>query len=375
VSRARLIERPEELEQHLAGWDALAVAARQPLGAPGWLLPWWRHAAPSGALLRTLVLEDEQGSLAGIAPFYAQPGQAGRWDYRLLGAPLTQRREPLARPGLEDALAAETARMIARGEPLPAVVALEAIAEHSPWPGLLARNWPRAPRPRVIRRTVQPAPVVTLPAGGFESWLESRSSNFRQQLRRARRQLADAGGRMRLSDAATIEADVHAFLELHHARWEERGGSGLPDRMAELVVESALMLGERLRLWMVELEDRPIGAGLFVAAGGEIAYVNGGFDEEHARLRPSLLAIAAAVEEGFERGEVRLDLGGGANPYKQRFADSDDPIAWMSLRPRNRRYPLTQAQLLGGDLRWWAAAAARRLPEDKRDRLRALLRG
>lgn len=375
MTPARLIERPEELDRHLAGWDALAVAARQPLGAPGWLLPWWRQAAPEGALLRTLVLENEDGSLAGIAPFYAQPGKAGRWDYRLLGAPLTQRRELLALPGRERELAAETAATIARGTPRPAVVALEAIAVHSTWPELLASAWPGALRPRVIRRAVQAAPVVTLAAGGFDTWLASRSSNFRQQLRRARRQLADAGGRVRLSELSTIEADARAFLRLHHSRWEERGGSGLPERMAELVMESARMLGDRLRLWIVELEDGPIGAGLFVAAGGEIAYVNGGFDEEYARLRPSLLAIAAAVEEGLDRGEQRLDLGGGANPYKQRFADSDDPIAWMSLRPRNRRYPLTQMQLLRSDLKWWAAAAAGRLPEGARERLKTRLRG
>jgi len=138
VTRARLIERPDELE-HLERWDALAVAARQPLGAPGWLLPWWRHAAPEGALLRTLVLEDDDGSLAGIAPFYADPGKAGRWDYRLLGAPLTQRRELLALRGREQELASETAAMIARGRPRPAVVALEAVAEQSRWPELLAR--------------------------------------------------------------------------------------------------------------------------------------------------------------------------------------------------------------------------------------------
>ncbi len=376
MTPARLIERPEELDRHLEAWDAMAAAAAQPQCAPGWLLAWWRHAAPPGSLLRTVVLEDPDGSLAGIAPFFANPGRAGRWDYRLLGSPLTQRREPLAAPGREAELAEACAALLLRGRPRPSLVSFEAVEADSPWAARIARAHPPPLRPRVTRRMVQEAPVVNLVQESFERWLEGRSSNFRQQYRRARRQLEEAGGRVRPSDAATLRGDVDAFLRLHHSRWEGRGGSGLPEQMGEFVLDAAagLGLGERLRIWMIELDGEPIGAGLFVAAGGEIAYVNGGFDESQSRLRPALLAIAAAVEEGFSRGDRRIDLGSGANPYKQRFADGDDPMTWLSLRLRNRRYPITRAQLLRDDLRWWARVAANRLPPDVRERLRSRLR-
>jgi CelD/BcsL family acetyltransferase involved in cellulose biosynthesis len=376
VARARLIERLEDLDRHQAAWDALALAARQPLAAPGWLLAWWRQAAPEGALLRVVVLEDEDGSLVGIAPFFVQPGNAWRQDYRLLGGPLTQRREPLVPPGRERELAAATAATIATANPRPSIVDLEAIAAASSWPELLAAAYPGALTPRVVRRLVLSAPTVTLDAPNFETWLGSRSSNFRQQIRRARRQLADAGGRVRLGDSASLYADVDSFLRLHHARWETRGGSGIPRRTAELLLDAAESLGagDRLRLWIVELGEQAIGAGLFVAGGGEIAYVNGGFDEAHSRLKPVLLAIAAAIEDGFARGEDRLDLGGGPQPYKLRFADADDPITWASLRVRDLRYPLTRAQLLKQDVRWWARVALYRLPAEHRDRLRDLRR-
>jgi CelD/BcsL family acetyltransferase involved in cellulose biosynthesis len=372
VTGARLIERPEQLERYVQGWDSLALDEAQPLAAPGWLLAWWRHAAPPGALLRVVVLQDDGGSLIGIAPFFAHPGSAGRCDYRLLGAPLTQRRELLAAPGAEAELAEAVAVLLSKATPTPSLVSFEAIGAGSGWPELLASRYPSLLTPRVVHRLVQSAPVVTMKHQSFDEWLEERSSNFRQQLRRARRQLADAGGTIRMSDERTLPDDVGAFLQLHHSRWAERGGSGLPERTRELVLEAArgLGAGDRLRLWMVELQGEPIGAGLFIAGGGEISYLNGGFDERESRYRPPLLAIAAALEDGFARGERRLDLGGGANPYKQRFADADEPITWVSLRIRNRHYPATAAQLLGPDLRWWARVALNRLPEGPRERLK-----
>ena len=375
TATARLITREEDLEPHLAGWDALAGACRRPMAAPGWLLPWWRHVAPEGALLRTVVLEDD-GELVGLAPFYAHPGRLGRFDYRLLGVPLSQRVAPLAAPGRERELAEATASAISRARPLPALISFEAIEEGSREPDLLAKSYPGILPPRITRGQVQACPMVTLGQDSFDAWLEQRSSNFRQQYRRATRQLAEAGGRRRLANAESLERDVESFWRLHHARWEWRGGSGLPEHMRELILDSAgqLGVGERLRLWMIELGDEAIGAGLFIEGGGDIVYVNGGFDEDHARLRPALLAIAAAVEEGFERGEQRLDLGSGANPYKQRFSDAEPNLTWIALRIRNRRYPLTWAQLVPGQLRWYARVAANRLPESQRERLKTAAR-
>jgi CelD/BcsL family acetyltransferase involved in cellulose biosynthesis len=327
-------------------------------------------------MLRTVVLEDDDGSLVGIAPCFAQLGRSGRCDHRLLGAPLTQRREPLCMPGREPEFTKAIAEALASARPRPSIFALEGVQAESAWAARIASAYRAWPPPRTVRRLVQSAPMVTLGAPSFEDWMGGKSSNFRQQLRRARRGLAEAGGRLRLSDAGALDGDVESFLRLHHARWAARGGSGLPAGMAEMLRDAAgsLGAGDRLRLWIVELGDTAIGAGLFIAGGGEIAYVNGGFDEAHARLRPPLLAIAAAVEEGFRRGERRLDLGGGANPYKQRFADTDDPITWVSLRMRDRRYPLTCAQLLRGDARWWARVALERVPQGGQDWVRAARR-
>jgi CelD/BcsL family acetyltransferase involved in cellulose biosynthesis len=378
VATGELIQRAEDLGAHLEAWDAMAVAAARPLASPKWLMPWLRHAAPAGAEPRVVAVSDG-GELIGIAPFVVQRGSLGRADYRLFGVPFTERREPLAREGREDEVAAEVARQLAGASPRPSIVALEGIDVDSPWPDRLARHYPGPLRPMVSRRSlVLDTPTLSLNGLSFDDWMQSKSGNFRSQMRRMRRQLADDGGVVRMSDAGSdLERDIDAFMRLHLGRWEERGGSGLAEvRMDRMLLDAAgeLLPEGRFRLWLVEIDGKAIGAGLFLAAGGELSYFNGGFDEEFARYKPTLQTILSALEDAFGRGEQRLDFGGGPQPYKLRFADSEAPLAWVNLRPRTARYPLTWAQVLRGDLRFWAISGFRKLPEERQERLKRVLR-
>jgi CelD/BcsL family acetyltransferase involved in cellulose biosynthesis len=375
VPSAELITRAEDLGAYTDAWDALAVAAQRPLGSPKWLMPWLRHAAPEGAQVRTVVLKD-QDELVGIAPFVVQHGSMGRVDARLFGVPFTERREPFAKPGHEQQLAQDTARLLAAEK--TTILALEGIDITSPWPEWLAGNYPGAMKPVIARRAVLDTPTLSLDGMTYDDWMQSKSGNFRSQMRRMRRQLTDDGGQVRMTTVGDdIERDVDAFMRLHLGRWEGKGGSGLAEiAMHDMLVDAAkeLLPEERFRLYLVELNGKPIGAGLFVAAGGEIAYFNGGFDEEYGKYKPTLQTILSALEDSFARGEKRMDFGGGAQPYKLRFADGEAPLTWVNLRPRNARYPLTRAQLLKDDLRWYGLNAFRKLPDERQEKLKKLLR-
>jgi len=356
----------------------MAVAAAKPLASPKWLLPWLRHAAPPNAEVRTVVVH-EGSELIGIAPFTVQRGSLGRADYRLFGVPVAERNEPLALPGQEEHVGAEVARVLANANPRASILALEAIDLHSAWPERLARHYPGRARPAVIRGFVLQTPTLQLDEHqSFDHWMASRSGNFRSQMQRMRRRLTDDGGIVRMTEAGSdLERDVNSFMRLHLGRWEKRGGSGLADTGIErMLLEAAneLLPDGRFRLWLVELKGKPIGAGLFIAGGGEMAYFNGGFDEEFARYRPALIPIAAAIEDGFARGDSRLDFGGGPQPYKLRFADGRAPLAWISLRPRTARYALTRAELLKSDLHRSGLSAFHRLPEQQQKQVKRLLR-
>jgi CelD/BcsL family acetyltransferase involved in cellulose biosynthesis len=371
-----LIEDEPALERWRGEWDRLAVARGRPYCAPAWMLAWWRHAVAGDAALRTVVVS-EGDELIGIAPYFVQLGGMGLAEYRILGAGGAHRICPLAVAGREQEVARAIALTLARATPQPSSFLLEGTDLDSPWPGLLAAAWPGPLRPRRRTGNVLSAPTLSLHGRDYETWFASRSSNFRQQMRRKGRQLEGRGGSIRVAvGEAQVRGDLEAMVRLHHMRWEARGGSGVLSARVEAALREAIptLGGERARLWTIEVAGEPVCVQLFVAAGGELAYWGGGFDPAWEDVQPAQLAILAAVHDAFARGERRVDLGGGDQRYKWRFAEDDEPVAWISLFPRNRRYPLTRLQLLPKEARQSARALARRLPASRQEQLKRLLR-
>ena len=164
------------------------------------------------------------------------------------------------------------------------------------------------------------------------------------------------------------------LLALHASRWEGRGKSNLARPAVQAFLsEAAAALGpDRLRLWAAEINGEPISIQLFIAAGGEIKYWNGGWDEAHADLKPSMLTISAALQDSIARGQQRLDLGAGTHPYKMRFADGEDPLTWGGLIVRNRRWPRTAAELAPKVLRYRGKLLVQALPAPVSERMRTL---
>lgn len=368
----------EALEPLAAEWDALAVADDRPQMAPAFVLAWWRHVAPAGAEPRVVtVREDER--LVGLAPFYVEPSaRRARIDYRLPGIELCGGIAPLAAPGRELDVAASIGAALADASPRPDLIALEGLPTATPWAAALHERWPGARRPTLRRYHVHGCPLVTLREPSFDDWLAGKSANFRGQMRRLRRQFAAAGGTSRLTTPKTLERDVAAFVRLHAERWEGRGSSNLVrlgERLPAFLQDlgRALLPSERFRLRLLELDGEPISAQLFLAAGRTVLYLNGGWDERHAKLKPSMLGLLDTVEATFAQDETRIDLGPGEQAYKQRFADGSAPIAWSILMPPGHRRPLTRAHTAPMLARYALRDAAKRtLTEEQATRLRAL---
>lgn len=375
---AELVTARSALDALGAEWDALAVACDRPQMAPGVVLPWWRHVAPANARPRVVVVRDGE-RLVGLAPFYVDPSaRRARIDYRLPGIELCGGLAPLATRDREWEVAGAICATLALATPRPDVIALEGVPTASTWAAALRAHWPGARRPAVHRYQVHGSPVVTLREPSFEAWLGAKSSNFRGQMRRLRRRFAAAGGVTRTTTEATLDDDVATFARLHAQRWEDRGrsnlvelGERLPAMLAD--VGRALLPSGRFRLRVLELDGEAISSQLFLAAGSTVLYVNGGWDDRHAQLKPSMLGLLDTVEQAFATGERRIDLGVGEQPYKQRFADDGDPVGWSIVMPPARRRPFTRAHtapmLAGYALR---SAAKRALSDAQAERVRAV---
>lgn len=333
--RTEVFDDPGRLAGLLPAWDALAVSERLPYCAPAWQLAWWRHAAPPKAVLRVVAAWDGD-RLAGIAPCYAVEAPLGTWRFALLAARISSRIQPLAAPADREACAAAFAAALAGGDPAPNTLHLSQIPEESPWPALLRDAWPGGPASLHHEVTV-PAPVVNLGGGDLDAWLATRSSNFRSQVRRARRKLVEQGGGFKDTTAEDVEHGVAELARLHAARWDRRGGSeGMTAGVDRMLVDAGreLIPDRRASIMRVELGGRSIAADLFVSAGGEVTFWNGGFDVEHAALRPGILDLVEVVGEAIAAGCDRLDLGPGDAAYKHRLADAEDRLAtWTMVCP------------------------------------------
>jgi CelD/BcsL family acetyltransferase involved in cellulose biosynthesis len=376
MASVEVIEDLDAAEALAPAWDGLAVSCSLPLCAPGWMLAWWRHIAPPGTALRIVVVRDGP-ELIAVAPWFVQTGSWGRVDLRFLGAEMSDRVDVLCVAGCEHEVARALRGVLRTIEPRPDLIAFEAVPVGSGWTRRLASGWSGRVRLARYLNSAYPAPAVTLPGGTPEQWLAGRSSNFRSQMGRMQRRLQRRGGEVRqISDPAEVGDALSALLALHISRWEGRGTSGLTrPGVPEMLREAAAALGpDRLRLWAAEIGGEPISVQLFLAAGGELKYWNGGWSEEHADLKPSMLTILAALEDSIARGEKRLDLGVGTHPYKLRFANGEDVLTWGGVIVRGRRWPRTRAEFLPMVLRYRGKQAIRALPGPVSDRVEAIAR-
>jgi CelD/BcsL family acetyltransferase involved in cellulose biosynthesis len=332
-----LIEELGALAGLVEEWDRLAESNGLPLMSPHVVLPWLELLAPRAARPAVVVVRDQGGELAGIAPFFiSQPKPRSRWELRLPCADLGAELAPLAVPGRELPLARAVADLSRTLTPHPHLLALEAVPVALPWPTLLRTQLRGSCSCTYL--TI-PSPVIPL-EGDFERWLGGRSPNLRAQIRRSWRRFTARGGSSRTATVETVADDIEAFLKLHGRRWEGRAGSPLlanRDRLRQALLQTAQRLltssRSRFRLQLLELDRRPIAAQLFLAAGTEVLYINGGWDPSYAELRPGLLCLIAGIERAFALGDTALNLGAGATPYKLRLASEDRPVSWTVVVP------------------------------------------
>jgi CelD/BcsL family acetyltransferase involved in cellulose biosynthesis len=364
-----VIDDVAKLVPYLKEWDELAVAVGEPFCAPAWMLAWWSSAAPAGAALRVAVAADDN-AVVGLAPLYAEHA-SGIDRYRFIGSDASLRTQLLARSDREAEAGSALAEALASLDPPMDLLVWDGVPAASPWRDQLAESWPGG-RARFIREIARAAPQVTL-TGSYDDWFASKSKNFREQMRRRRRNIEKLGATFRMSDAATLDQDLRSFGELHLARWSTRGGSGvLTPAVEEMLprVAGDLLGAGRFRLWCLDVDGTTISSHLFLSAGGRTSYWLGGFDEAYAEHQPALQVLLVAIEHSFAAGDSSMDLGGGAQAYKYRLADSEEELLWGWTVPPGPRRTRVLASLAPTRAK---RAVLERIPTQTKDKVKRLL--
>jgi CelD/BcsL family acetyltransferase involved in cellulose biosynthesis len=312
---ALTVEPLGDVDEARAEWAALAEAAGNPFVTPEWCQAWRTHI---GADLRLHVFGGRRpdGTLGAIVPLVVTRGRYVR-KARFLGFGPSNELGPIVAPDERDAGAAVLRDALA--------------ATRSEWDVFVGEYLPGGGWVGRVGATLvgrKADPVVRGPWESWDAYLASRSSNFRQELRRKERRLGERGLSFRdLTDASELEGTLDVLFDLHRARWGEHASRWFAGREA-FQRDFARVAFERgwLRLSLLELEGRPVAAYHGFRFGESEWSYQFGRDTAEESSSVGLVMAAYAVRRSIEDGAAAFRLGPGDQPYKRRFATADDGL-------------------------------------------------
>jgi CelD/BcsL family acetyltransferase involved in cellulose biosynthesis len=304
-------------------WDELARQAGNVFATRDWAECWWRHYG-EGSEVRLLTVPASPDDPTATPHAFLALAASGRLlrRLRLVGAGPADQLGIIGPPSrVEEVL--EELRGFLSGRPGHDVF----LSHDVP----VAEGWAERLGGTVLRR--EPSPVVHLPHATWDEFLAARSRNFREQARRKERKLYRSFDvTVRLADEDTFAADLETLFDLHRRRWgtDAPFATGRERRFQEAFAATALAAG-RLRLWILELDRRPVAAlHGFRFADAEYFHQSGrdpSFDEHSIGFLLLAHAIRAALEDGMS--EYRLLRGDES--YKARFADGQADVCTVAV--------------------------------------------
>jgi CelD/BcsL family acetyltransferase involved in cellulose biosynthesis len=325
ISYTRSLEDVEATE-----WRRLATDAGHVFATPEWLLTWWRHF---GKERRQLIgLARAEAKLVAVVPL-CESWTHGVHVLRFVGHGQSDQLGPVSAP-LSDPVAASTVRAVIGGLPLQRFILF---AERIPGDQRLTELGSA----RFLYR--EASPVLQ---GSWDDFLRTRGRNFRQQVRRFPRKLAELGTvSYRLaSDPERLDQDLDTLFRLHRRRWEGAATSFLRAARFHRDFAAEAFRRDWLRLWFLEIDGAPVAALLgFRFAGVEAAYQSGR-DPTLQQHPLGFVLLAHAARTALDDGMREYRLGRGGDPYKNRFATADPTLATYGLaRGGTARVLLTAA--------------------------------
>ncbi|MBS3909202.1 MAG: GNAT family N-acetyltransferase [Actinobacteria bacterium] len=178
----------------------------------------------------------------------------------------------------------------------------------------------------------------------WEVFLAGLSKKFRTNVRYYRRRLErDYSPVIRQSDCESVTEDMRLFFKLHRKRFlsKKKPGAYLNPKFRRFHSELARDLCETgwLRLYILEVDGKPVAAMYGFAFGGSFYYYLGGFEPDWGSLNVSTILIAQSIEDAIGEGLARYDFLRGDEPYKQK---------WGAVASGNRRVIIGRAGTKSG---------------------------
>ena len=306
----------DPLAEELAGsqgirgrWSELAQASDNIFSTWEWAQIWWRHFH-SGQRFELVRVNDQQGVAKALLPLLHER-RAGLHISRFIGHGVADELGPVCAAADRDA-ASEALDALA--EQADVFLAERLRADH---------RW-LAASGRMLKR--ESSPVIDLTeAGSWEDYLQTHSSNFRQQVRRRVRRLSrELQIEYRLAqDPDRLNADLDILFALHRARWGEDSGAfaGRREAFHREFAAKALRRGW-LRLWIAESDGRAVAVWYGFRFAGVESFYQAGRDPRFDQFKVGSAILEHSIREAFQDGQREYRLLRGDEAYKLRYATS-----------------------------------------------------
>ncbi|HEX2698716.1 MAG TPA: GNAT family N-acetyltransferase [Acidimicrobiales bacterium] len=304
-------------------WRGLSAAGRMrnPFLTWEWVSSWMECFSGSNRP-NVVMVRGPGGELVGIAPLVRRTRRYRGVPVRELafvgtGPAAPDHLDVLCMDGAEEDVAGAVLGHLRGGRYGFDLLTLRGAAAGSPLVSRLLAAVP--PDHRVT--TEEPCPYVRLPST-WDEYLAGRSIEFAKNLRRRRRRLAEdhpSATCRRVDEPQALDAAMDDLVRLHSSRFTGPDGGAFADpgleRFHRMVARRFLAQGW-LRLYMLEVDGRPIAVRYGFAHGGVFwAYITG-YDQTFARYSPSTQLNAHAIGEAIAEGLHEFDFLQGDEQYK-----------------------------------------------------------
>lgn len=227
------------------------------------------------------------------------------------------------------------------GDPVDAVALIGLLAEVGGWrtaelDGFAGQRWlaPVVDAMRAHGWSVTVDDVATSPwialSGSFDDYLGAIESKQRHEIRRKGRRLERdlAPWATRVTDAASLDADLDAFVAMHRLAEGDKGSFMTAEHEALFRrVASATLERDWLRLsWLETIDGERLAAVWSFAQRGRWLVWNSAFDPARRDLSVGMIAMAEAIRLACEERCTVFDLLRGDEAYKYRLGAVDAPI-------------------------------------------------
>ena len=315
------IKSDADLHKYASAWDCLADGV--PFRTWAWNECWWRHFRGARDRLYVLGLEDREGRLRGLAPWYISHSRLLGRVLRFLGTGnvcsehLTILSEPAWRSTVVSTLVdwlteqdrhrwdtLEFDGVDSDNEAVHALVA--ALAERM--------------HPIDVQHSIS-AWRINLPTT-WEEYLDQLSGKHRKMLRRIFRNSLDTGeAELHVAnDPKSLAVGWQVLESLHSLRRESLGQSGcfassrFTDFHREMI--QRLLASRQLRLQWLELNGCPAAAEYGLCDEQTVYCYQTGFDPQFAAEKPGWLSFGVSIRRAISQGYRWFDFLRGDEPYK-----------------------------------------------------------